>query len=116
MAIGVVALGVSMWMNFRFGWGLSSDFMDRTTLAILHVLVDPAAAGLVFVGTMMRRSVIGGFWMVRVKWPADLRRALRAEKAEGATVHHIEKNHQAFLLVHVDYGGEEAIERDHQRS
>src|SRR5262245_64534972 len=28
----------------------------------------------------------------------------------GATVHHIEKNHQTFLLVHVDYGGEEAIE------
>jgi hypothetical protein len=29
----------------------------------------------------------------------------------GATVHHVEKNHQAFLLVHVDYGGDQAIER-----
>jgi hypothetical protein len=55
IAIGCVALGVSMWMNARFGWGLSGDFTDRTTLAILHVIVDPAAAGLVFAGTMMRR-------------------------------------------------------------
>jgi hypothetical protein len=53
--IGIAALGISMWMNFRFGWGLSGDLADRTTLAVLHVLVDPAAAGLVVAGTLMRR-------------------------------------------------------------
>ena len=35
--------------------GLSHDFTDRTTLAILHVIVDPAAGGLVVAGSMMRR-------------------------------------------------------------
>jgi hypothetical protein len=34
---------------------LSPDITDRATLAILHVLIDPAAAGLVFAGSMMRR-------------------------------------------------------------
>lgn len=55
VCVGLVALGASMFMNFRFGYGLSKDFTDRTTLAILHVLTDPAAAGLVVAGTMMRR-------------------------------------------------------------
>src|SRR5262247_2478786 len=35
---------------------------------------------------------------------------MAAEGHLGAAVHHIEKNHQAFLLVHVDYGGDKAIE------
>ena len=55
MFIGLVALGISMWMGFRFGWGLSQDLADRATLALLHVLVDPAAAGLVLAGSMMMR-------------------------------------------------------------
>ena len=53
MTIGVVALGASMVMNWRFGWGLSHDTIDRTTIAVLHVLVDPAAAGLVTAGGLM---------------------------------------------------------------
>jgi hypothetical protein len=44
--IGVIALVTSMWMNARFGWGLSPNLADRTTLAVLHALVDPAAAGI----------------------------------------------------------------------
>jgi hypothetical protein len=53
--IGLAALGVSVFMNMRFGLGLSQDPTDRTTMAILHVLVDPAAAGLVVAGALMRR-------------------------------------------------------------
>src|SRR5262245_20282618 len=33
-AIGVTALVTSVWMNARFGWGLSPNLADRTTLAI----------------------------------------------------------------------------------
>ena len=46
---------VSMWMNARFGWGLAPDWADRITLAVLHVLVDPAAAGLIVTGSLMIR-------------------------------------------------------------
>jgi hypothetical protein len=55
VAIGLVAMAVSMFMNARFGWGLSEDFADRTAMAILHILVDPAAAALVVAGALMLR-------------------------------------------------------------
>ena len=54
-AIGVIALVTSMWMNARFGWGLSANLADRTTLAILHAIVDPAAAGIIAAGGLMLR-------------------------------------------------------------
>src|SRR5262245_25198259 len=54
-AVAFTALLVSMWMNARFGWGLAPDWADRITLAVLHVLVDPAAAGLVVTGSLMIR-------------------------------------------------------------
>jgi hypothetical protein len=54
-AIGVIALVTSMWMNARFGWGLSPNLTDRTTLAVLHALVDPAAAGIIAAGGLMFR-------------------------------------------------------------
>ena len=50
-----VALCASMWMNARFGWGLSQDLTDRTILAVLHVLVDPAAALLLIAGSVITR-------------------------------------------------------------
>ena len=53
--IAFTAMLVSMWMNARFGWGLAPDWADRITLAILHVLVDPAAAGLIVTGGLMIR-------------------------------------------------------------
>jgi hypothetical protein len=54
-AIGAIALATSIWMNARFGWGLSPDFADRTALAVLHALVDPAAAGITAAGGLMVR-------------------------------------------------------------
>jgi hypothetical protein len=54
-AIGVIALVTSMWMNARFGWGLSPNLADRTTLAILHAIVDPAAAGVIAACGLMFR-------------------------------------------------------------
>ena len=58
-AIAFAAMLVSMWMNARFGWGLAPDWVDRITLAVLHVLVDPAAAGLIVTGGLMIRW---GWW------------------------------------------------------
>jgi len=40
-------------MNARFGCGLSPNLADRTTLAILHAIVDPAAAGIIAAGGLM---------------------------------------------------------------
>lgn len=53
--IAFAAMIVSMWMNARFGYGLAPDWADRITLAVLHVLVDPAAAGLIVTGGLMIR-------------------------------------------------------------
>jgi len=53
--IAFAAMSVSMWMNARFGWGLAPEWADRITLALLHVLVDPAAAGLIVTGSLMIR-------------------------------------------------------------
>ena len=53
--IGAIALVTSMCMNVRFGWGLSPNLTDRTTLAVLHALVDPAAAGIIAAGGLMFR-------------------------------------------------------------
>jgi hypothetical protein len=54
-AIGGIALVTSMRMNARFGWGLSPNLADRTTLAILHAIVDPAAASIIAAGGLMFR-------------------------------------------------------------
>ena len=53
--IGAIALSTSMWMNARFGWGLSADLGDRTILAVLHALLDPAAAGMIAAAGLMFR-------------------------------------------------------------
>src|SRR5690348_8817918 len=53
--IAFAAMIVSMWMNARFGWGLAPEWADRITLAVLHLLVDPAAAGLIVTGGLMIR-------------------------------------------------------------
>ena len=53
--IAFAAMLMSMWMNARFGWGLAPDWADRISLAVLHVLVDPAAAGLIVTGSLMVR-------------------------------------------------------------
>src|SRR5262245_12651779 len=55
MALGTVALIVSVFMNSRFGWGLSQDLLDRGTLAILHGMVDPSSAALICCGAMTWR-------------------------------------------------------------
>ena len=55
MFIAAIALLASMVMNWRFGWGLSTDLVDRSTVAVLHVLVDPAAGSLALAGSMLMR-------------------------------------------------------------
>lgn len=53
IGIGLIAMVVSMVMNWRFGWSLASAEEDRYLMAVLHSLVDPAAAGLVAAGGLM---------------------------------------------------------------
>ena len=43
---GICALALSMWMNARFGWAQADALEDRTVMAGLHTLADPAAAAL----------------------------------------------------------------------
>jgi len=67
LCIGSVALCTSMWMNAKFGWGLSPDLPDRIALAIHHVLVDPAAASLVATSSLMIRwGRRRGGWTCRI--------------------------------------------------
>lgn len=75
MAIGLIAMGVSMFMNARFGWGLSEDLADRTAMAVLHILVDPAAACLIVAGALMLRwgwkregSIFLGSAIILILW------------------------------------------------
>jgi hypothetical protein len=53
IAVGLIALGVSAFGSWRFGWSLSEDLVDRTWLAILYVCGDVAAGVLVAVGATM---------------------------------------------------------------
>jgi lysylphosphatidylglycerol synthetase-like protein (DUF2156 family) len=64
--IGLVALGVSVYCNARFGWSLQTDTGDRAAMATVHVTVDVAAAILVAVGSRMlrrRQHVLGSIAM-----------------------------------------------------
>ena len=49
---GICALALSMWMNARFGWAQADALEDRTVMAGLHTLADPAAAALGAAGGM----------------------------------------------------------------
>jgi hypothetical protein len=53
ITVGIIAMCASMIMNWRFGWGLASDPMDRTLMAVIHTLVDPGAACLIAAGGLM---------------------------------------------------------------
>ena len=53
IGIGLVAMVVSMIMNWRFGYSLAASEGDRLLMAVLHSLVDPAAACLIAAGGLM---------------------------------------------------------------
>lgn len=55
IGVGIAFLAVSAFGNWRFGWSLSTDLVDRTWLAIIYAGSDVAAGVLVATGATMLR-------------------------------------------------------------